>query len=241
MPLVNNDPNTFKQFKGDHSKRVEKIRFNRVNNPKKAYKPKYNKCPPNIIYPEDSIRKTFFENHPFELTEPITLVQTEEDFIFDKENSSTKTFDDFQIDSKFTGESVVRYAKYLSENGENKKSRNEAYKIALKLFYQQKSNQEFKEFLEREKEGQIASSVLSNQEGKVVTDSVEQREDIILSKGKYTNMFLHNENLQLVLSNAFEADQSEKLEAQRSKSDQLNRFEVSSGPVSSLKEEVSDN
>jgi len=95
---------------------------------KSAHKPSRMFQPHYIVYPEDELRRQFFQDHPWELARPRILVENDgKDFMrydWSKMRQPGKMLD---------GESVVQRQMWLMEN--QGKSKIEAYDIARKEFY----------------------------------------------------------------------------------------------------------
>lgn len=84
--------------------------FKRINNPKKTYKPRYVVKPPKIVYEEDKIRKEFFKMHPFELSEPLVVKETESSLNSARFKRKVDGIQSFMIDDRVTGERLgLRY------------------------------------------------------------------------------------------------------------------------------------
>ncbi|KAG0256187.1 mitochondrial ribosomal small subunit component [Mortierella polycephala] len=85
--------------------------------------------PKAIIYPEDKLRRQFYEDHPWELRRPRCLVETSGDGTH--RNWKTLLQKGRSI-AELTGEDVIQYQLYLMSTG---KSEREAYHIATEEFY----------------------------------------------------------------------------------------------------------
>ncbi|KAI9506708.1 mitochondrial ribosomal small subunit component [Coemansia spiralis] len=92
-----------------------------------------NARPPKIVFPEDELRKDFYENHPFEKYRPRIMMET------DGKNNS----DWSQIShgtNHVTGENVIRYQYYLMQTAGM--SKQEAYAQATSEFYKIRAREE---------------------------------------------------------------------------------------------------
>ncbi|KAG0370749.1 mitochondrial ribosomal protein S25 [Gamsiella multidivaricata] len=92
--------------------------------------------PKNIIYPEDRLRRRFYEDHPWELRRPRCLVETSGDGT--RRDWSTLLQKGRSI-ADLTGEDVVQHQLYLMTTG---KSEREAYHIATQEFYLHRAQEE---------------------------------------------------------------------------------------------------
>ncbi|KAF9191408.1 mitochondrial ribosomal small subunit component [Haplosporangium sp. Z 767] len=92
--------------------------------------------PKAIIYPEDKLRRQFYEDHPWELRRPRCLVETSGDGT--RRNWKT-LLQKGQSIAELTGEDVVQYQLYLMSTG---KSEREAYHIATEEFYLYRAQEE---------------------------------------------------------------------------------------------------
>ncbi|KAF8980928.1 mitochondrial ribosomal small subunit component [Entomortierella lignicola] len=92
--------------------------------------------PKNIVYPEDKLRRRFYEDHPWELRRPRCLVESNGD---GTRRDWSKLLQDGRSISDLTGEDVIQYQLYLMTNG---KSEREAYHIATNEFYLHRAQEE---------------------------------------------------------------------------------------------------
>ncbi|KAI9361649.1 mitochondrial ribosomal protein S25-domain-containing protein [Zopfochytrium polystomum] len=114
-------------------------------NPHRSKRPRMNphplavsSKPPLIVYPEDKLRERFYSEHPFEMTRPKSVLETEEGL------EGRKTMKESLNDNwtNVSGEDVVRRAQFLmtAEGGGHKEET--AYNLALALFYRVRSEEE---------------------------------------------------------------------------------------------------
>ncbi|KAI8358907.1 mitochondrial ribosomal protein S25 [Mortierella sp. GBAus27b] len=85
--------------------------------------------PQKIVYPEDRLRRRFYEDHPWELRRPRCLVETNGDGTH--RDWSTLLQKDRSV-ADLTGEDVIQYQLYLMSKGAKEQ---EAYHLATKEFY----------------------------------------------------------------------------------------------------------
>ncbi|CAG8789143.1 36276_t:CDS:2 [Gigaspora margarita] len=90
--------------------------------------------PQRIVYEEDSLRRRFYRDHPYELLRPQSLIEKETP-VREDWNTLLGTKHPTQI----TGESVIKYQLYLMSNG---MSKSEAYTKACNEFYVIRARQE---------------------------------------------------------------------------------------------------
>ncbi|KAF9110028.1 mitochondrial ribosomal small subunit component [Mortierella sp. AM989] len=92
--------------------------------------------PKIIVYPEDKLRRRFYEDHPWELRRPRCLIET-------SGNGTTRDWSKLLQEGRsiadLTGEDVIQYQLYLMTNG---KSEREAYHIATQEFYLHRAQEE---------------------------------------------------------------------------------------------------
>ncbi|KAF9427492.1 mitochondrial ribosomal small subunit component [Podila epigama] len=92
--------------------------------------------PKKIVYPEDKLRRRFYEDHPWELRRPRCLVET-------TGNGTQRNWKSLLQEGRsiadLTGEDVIQYQMYLMSTG---KSEREAYHIATNEFYQYRAQEE---------------------------------------------------------------------------------------------------
>ncbi|KAI9141930.1 mitochondrial ribosomal protein S25-domain-containing protein [Paraphysoderma sedebokerense] len=105
------------------------------SNAQKHLRPKKSR-PPTIMYPEDSLRKRFYNDHPFELTRPTSLVE------LDNPRNALDWTKVFREGQEVTGEHVVQYQLYLISQGD---SVDAAYRKACTEFYNARMRQEEQE------------------------------------------------------------------------------------------------
>ncbi|KAF8924765.1 mitochondrial ribosomal protein S25 [Dissophora ornata] len=92
--------------------------------------------PKTIVYPEDRLRRRFYEDHPWELRRPRCLVETTGDGT--RRDWSTLLQKGRSI-ADLTGEDVIQYQMYLMSTG---KSEREAYHVATEEFYLHRAQEE---------------------------------------------------------------------------------------------------
>ncbi|KAF9996630.1 mitochondrial ribosomal small subunit component [Entomortierella chlamydospora] len=92
--------------------------------------------PKVIVYPEDRLRRRFYEDHPWELRRPRCLVETNGD---GTNRDWSKLLQEGRSIADLTGEDVIQYQLYLMTNG---KSEREAYHIATQEFYLHRAQEE---------------------------------------------------------------------------------------------------
>ncbi|KAF9434419.1 mitochondrial ribosomal small subunit component [Entomortierella beljakovae] len=92
--------------------------------------------PRNIVYPEDRLRRRFYEDHPWELRRPRCLVETTGN---GTNRDWSKLLQEGRSISDLTGEDVIQHQMYLMEHGETER---EAYCIATKEFYLYRAQEE---------------------------------------------------------------------------------------------------
>ncbi|KAJ2352613.1 mitochondrial ribosomal small subunit component [Coemansia sp. RSA 2618] len=102
------------------------------NHKKKHMHAKCNR-PPKIVFPEDSLRKEFFKNHPFETFRPRTLTETSK--------MRPQTWSQLSDGTgQVTGENVIRYQYYLMQT--KGMSKHDAYSQATEEFYAIRAREE---------------------------------------------------------------------------------------------------
>ncbi|KAF9917974.1 mitochondrial ribosomal small subunit component [Lobosporangium transversale] len=92
--------------------------------------------PKNLYYPEDRLRRRFYEDHPWELRRPRCLIETTGD---GTRRDWSKLLQEGRSISDLTGEDVIQYQMYLMSTG---KSEREAYHIATEEFYKHRAQEE---------------------------------------------------------------------------------------------------
>ncbi|KAG0301542.1 mitochondrial ribosomal small subunit component [Dissophora globulifera] len=92
--------------------------------------------PKTIVYPEDRLRRRFYEDHPWELRRPRCLIESTGDGT--RRNWSTLLQKGRSI-TDLTGEDVIQHQLYLMSTG---KSEREAYHIATQEFYLHRAQEE---------------------------------------------------------------------------------------------------
>ncbi|KAF9081843.1 mitochondrial ribosomal small subunit component [Mortierella sp. GBA35] len=92
--------------------------------------------PQKIVYPEDKLRRRFYEDHPWELRRPRCLIETTGD---GTRRSWTSLLQPGRSIADLTGEDVIQYQLYLMSTG---KSEREAYHIATEEFYLHRAQEE---------------------------------------------------------------------------------------------------
>ncbi|KAG0235587.1 mitochondrial ribosomal small subunit component [Actinomortierella wolfii] len=105
------------------------------------YKPER---PKQIVYPEDRLRRRFYEDHPWELRRPRCLLETTGDST--KRDWST-LLQPGQALSDLTGEDVIQYQMYLMSKGHTER---EAYSMATSEFYKLRAQEETEARVARE-------------------------------------------------------------------------------------------
>ncbi|KAJ3045893.1 mitochondrial ribosomal small subunit component [Rhizophlyctis rosea] len=103
--------------------------------------------PRKIEYPEDELRKAFYQWHPFELDRPVMIKETEGTL---RERDFSNGLAGPQKDWTVTGDTVVHYTMYLMSPAGGSLSRPVAYRKALNEFYQQRAHEESRERIARE-------------------------------------------------------------------------------------------
>ncbi|KAF9970983.1 mitochondrial ribosomal small subunit component [Actinomortierella ambigua] len=100
--------------------------------------------PKQIVYPEDRLRRRFYEDHPWELRRPRCLVET-------TGNGTQRDWSSLlQPDralSDLTGEDVIQYQMYLMSKGQTER---EAYSTATSEFYKLRAQEETEARVARE-------------------------------------------------------------------------------------------
>ncbi|CAI6041625.1 unnamed protein product [Clonostachys chloroleuca] len=103
---------------------------------KKATKPRNLYRPQQITYPEDSLRSTFYKDHPWELARPRNIVETD--------GRDAQRYDWSrglrQRGMQLSGESVVQRQLWLMEN--QQMGREKAYDQARREFYRLRQEEE---------------------------------------------------------------------------------------------------
>ncbi|KAK9460368.1 mitochondrial 37S ribosomal protein mS23 [Lipomyces oligophaga] len=94
--------------------------------------------PKKIVYPEDAVRKAFFEHHPWELARPKLLIE-EDALEFTRDDWSKLEQDRRPLE----GESVVQRTMWLVAN--ESLSQQDAYNQACKEFYKLRAKQEIEQ------------------------------------------------------------------------------------------------
>ncbi|CAG8624738.1 3851_t:CDS:2 [Cetraspora pellucida] len=97
----------------------------------------FRKRPQKIVYEEDSLRRRFYRDHPYELLRPQSLIEKE---IPVREDWSTLLGN--RHPTEISGESVIKYQLYLMSTG---MSKNKAYAHACNEFYAIRARQEVAE------------------------------------------------------------------------------------------------
>ncbi|OMH84957.1 37S ribosomal protein S25, mitochondrial [Zancudomyces culisetae] len=94
--------------------------------------------PPKIVYPEDRLRERFYKDHPFELNQPISLV--ERNIATKQKYESISDYSPFGI----SGESVIRRQLFLMHGADGSEglTEDQAYTIACSEFYQARAEKE---------------------------------------------------------------------------------------------------
>ncbi|OAQ34430.1 hypothetical protein K457DRAFT_88103 [Linnemannia elongata AG-77] len=92
--------------------------------------------PQKIVYPEDKLRRRFYEDHPWELRRPRCLIETSGD---GTRRNWTSLLQPGRSIADLTGEDVIQYQLYLMTTG---KSEREAYHIATEEFYLHRAQEE---------------------------------------------------------------------------------------------------
>ncbi|KAF8948770.1 mitochondrial ribosomal small subunit component [Haplosporangium gracile] len=92
--------------------------------------------PQKIVYPEDKLRRRFYEDHPWELRRPRCLLETSGD---GTRRNWTSLLQSGRSIADLTGEDVIQYQLYLMTTG---KSEREAYHIATEEFYLHRAQEE---------------------------------------------------------------------------------------------------
>ncbi|KAF9335679.1 mitochondrial ribosomal small subunit component [Podila minutissima] len=92
--------------------------------------------PQKIVYPEDKLRRRFYQDHPWELRRPRCLVETSGD---GTQRNWASLLQEGRSIADLTGEDVVQYQMYLMSTG---KTERESYHIATSEFYQYRAQEE---------------------------------------------------------------------------------------------------
>ncbi|KAG0056925.1 mitochondrial ribosomal small subunit component [Gryganskiella cystojenkinii] len=92
--------------------------------------------PKTIVYPEDRLRRKFYEDHPFELRRPRCLIETNGD---GTRRSWETLLQKGKSIADITGEDVIQHQLYLMSQG---KTEREAYHIATNEFYLLRAQEE---------------------------------------------------------------------------------------------------
>lgn len=182
----------------------------------KTYRPHYVTKPPQIVYPEDEIRKAFYRWHPLELYRPRTLVVGEEDL---KQERDWSTIYGGRPKTVVSGESVVQHTLYLMTH--QRLTRHQAYHRALKAFYKARAAQEEEEHAARLAAEQAAlaestsKEIMDMEKDLDLVDS-ESTERIVSSKEKedaewfakrpLTKTFMEWEEAELAESRKYEQE-----------------------------------
>ncbi|CAH1767024.1 15361_t:CDS:2 [Entrophospora sp. SA101] len=104
--------------------------------------------PIKIRYEEDELRKRFYHDHPYELLIPRVLIENNNnDDISSEEEVYKSLFEAEKKHYKISGESVIKYQKFLMSTG---KTKNEAYVEACNEFYKIRARQEVEERIAEE-------------------------------------------------------------------------------------------
>ncbi|KAK1659614.1 37S ribosomal protein Rsm25 [Colletotrichum godetiae] len=117
---------------------------NTQNSNRKLRKPHGIYKPQQIIHEEDSLRKTFFRDHPWELARPRMILETDgKDYQKYDWSKGVR-----QYRTPLTGECVVQRQLWLMHN--KKHPRAQAYDIARKEFYAARQEEEIEKRVARE-------------------------------------------------------------------------------------------
>ncbi|KAJ1800828.1 mitochondrial ribosomal small subunit component, partial [Coemansia sp. RSA 2399] len=100
-----------------------------------------NARPPKIVFPEDELRREFYNNHPFEKFRPRIVMETD-----GKNNQDWSQL--LKSTSQVVGESVVRYQYYLMQTAGMTKQ--DAYAQATNEFYKVRAREEMEAKIARE-------------------------------------------------------------------------------------------
>ncbi|KAG0349260.1 mitochondrial ribosomal small subunit component [Podila humilis] len=92
--------------------------------------------PQKIVYPEDKLRRRFYEDHPWELRRPRCLVETSGD---GTQRNWASLLQEGRSIAELTGEDVIQYQMYLMSTG---KTEREAYHMATSEFYEHRAQEE---------------------------------------------------------------------------------------------------
>lgn len=92
--------------------------------------------PQKIVYPEDKLRRRFYEDHPWELRRPRCLIETSGD---GTRRNWTSLLQPGRSIADMTGEDVIQYQMYLMSTG---KTEREAYHTATEEFYLHRAQEE---------------------------------------------------------------------------------------------------
>ncbi|KAJ3116935.1 mitochondrial ribosomal small subunit component [Phlyctochytrium bullatum] len=150
---------------------------------------KHVKNAPKIRYPEDALRREFYATHPFELSRPVNLVETEQSLLEGPSGRGT-------VD----GESVVNRAMELISAEGGSHPLHIAYNMALAEFYEKRAGQELeleKAKAQRAHERKAAREALkrSGDQQKVDAEKAHQEEiphDVTWFKQRETEEFKKN-------------------------------------------------
>ncbi|GJJ73817.1 small subunit ribosomal protein S23 [Entomortierella parvispora] len=92
--------------------------------------------PKTIVYPEDRLRRKFYEDHPWELRRPRCMIESTGD---GTRRSWETLLQKGRSIADLTGEDVIQHQLYLMSTG---KSEGEAYRIATEEFYLHRAQEE---------------------------------------------------------------------------------------------------
>ncbi|KAG5463479.1 MAG: mitochondrial ribosomal protein S25-domain-containing protein [Olpidium bornovanus] len=132
----------------------------------------YRKYVPVIEYPEDELRRQFYENHPFELLRPSTMVE--------KDGLNVRDWSrlDGGVDAPLTGESVINHQHYLTRA--EKMSPPEAYHRVVSELYKSRAREEVA--IRVAEEQAIHHGAITNPGNYNTLDDALQNEDIAIKE-----------------------------------------------------------
>ncbi|EGF78639.1 hypothetical protein BATDEDRAFT_33514 [Batrachochytrium dendrobatidis JAM81] len=195
---------------------------------------------PDIVYPEDEIRRVFYKRHPFELDRARCIVE--------REFSVAVEWVDIHGGHALvplSGESVVQRTMYLLNQAElkaikeekrtktsvdRKSFRSTAYKQALTEFYAAREEEELRE-LKMYDDAEIAhKKSLSEMAEKIKTGEAvapvsDTFSDPILGARHKAGSFWHAEEIELADSRLFSKDLAKQQESKKMMQDKLKAFD----------------
>ncbi|KAF9161911.1 mitochondrial ribosomal small subunit component [Actinomortierella ambigua] len=92
--------------------------------------------PKQIVYPEDRLRRRFYEDHPWELRRPRSMIETTGN---GTQREWSSLLQPNRALSELTGEDVIQYQMFLMSKGHSER---EAYSMATSEFYKLRAQEE---------------------------------------------------------------------------------------------------